>query len=85
MFEITPENIDEVYDKYLKLSTVETNVLASSEKKRLYFTKEQLQLLQNCIQIALQTADYEFGGLHDERDLMQMGYMLEDVKSKFKS
>lgn len=82
-FEITPENIDEVFDKWRTLTPDEIRIV-SAGKSRIYVSVADIEQIQNAFQITLQTAENLVGSLHkdDKRRIMQMGYALEDIKQK---
>lgn len=82
-FEITPENHDEVFDKWRNLTDEELRA-TSAAKSRIYVSVADIEQIQNAFEITLQTAENLVGGLNkqDERRIMQMGYALEEIKQE---
>jgi hypothetical protein len=84
-FEITPENHDEVFDKWQRL-TKEEKFAVSTSKSRIYVSVDDITFIQDMFEMVATAAGTEtrIGKLHknDERRLMQMGYALEEVKRK---
>ncbi|MFE1145220.1 hypothetical protein [Streptomyces rochei] len=84
-FELTPENYDEVHEKWLRLSTEEIRMV-SAGKSRIFVSVTDMDFIQDMLELVHKAAGgkAEIGKLHpnDERRLMQMGYALEQVKQK---
>jgi hypothetical protein len=84
-FEITPENHNEVFNKWRDLTDDEMRIVsAPTSKSRIYVSVADIEQIQNAFEITLQTAENLVGGLNkqDERRIMQMGYALEEIKQK---
>jgi hypothetical protein len=81
-FEITPENHNEVFDKWRKISPEEAEDSEATPRFRIFISVEDIEQIQNAFEITLQTAENLVGGLHkdDLRKIMQLGYGLEEVK-----
>jgi hypothetical protein len=82
-FELTPENYDEVFNKW-RIFTDDEIRAASAAKSRIYVSVADIEQIQNAFEITLQTAENLVGGLNkdDERRIMQMGYALQEIKEK---
>lgn len=82
-FELTPENSDEVHEKWFNISDEEVRKV-SADKTRIYVSVDDIEQIQNSFEITLQTAENLVGGLdkQDERRIMQMGYSLEKIKQR---
>lgn len=79
----SPEQYDEVYDKWLRLSREEQEAL-NVPKSRIYVSVEDIETLQDGLQEIIDSA-VEYGrNVPNERRLMQMGYVLEEIKHKLK-
>lgn len=79
----SPERYDEIYEKYLRISFVESKRLAEVKKTRIYLSVEEIDLIQDALQVMLQNVT---DGMEEysEHRVMQMGYSLEEVKHKLK-
>lgn len=83
-FELTPENYDEVHEKWLNLSTEELRMV-SVGKSRIYVSVDDIELIQDAFQVMLQVAKHiNEEGLEEtnKRRIMQMGYALEQIKHR---
>jgi DNA-directed RNA polymerase specialized sigma subunit len=83
-FEVnSPEEEEEVYQKYLKLTPEEVRRV-SSRKSRLYLSVEDMDLIQDGFQTLIEVVESVGGDVANKRRVMQMGYALEDIKQKLK-
>ncbi|MFE1915003.1 hypothetical protein [Streptomyces anandii] len=84
-FELTPENYDEVYEKWMRVTPKEQAAL-NTTKVRVFLDEETIEILQNALEITLQTADNLVGALneHEKRRIMQLGYGLEEQKERLR-
>ena len=83
-FEISgPEEYNEVYEKWMTPTPEELKKL-SVPKARLFASVEEIEILQNGLKAIIEWST-EYGvKLTNERKLMQMGYGLEEIKTKLK-
>lgn len=84
----SPEQYDEIYDKWKVLTKDEQKALVEAPKARLYVSVEDIDLIQDALQCMLQNEYAKTGGKSKEspehRRVMQLGYALEEVKDKLK-
>lgn len=77
-FKITPENINEAFDKWRTLTPDEIKTV-SAAKSRIYVSVADIDLIQDAFESSVANG---FLNEHDKRRVMQMGYALEEIKDK---
>lgn len=79
----SPEQYDEVYEKWLKVTPAEQKNL-NPPKSRIYVSVEDIETIQDALETMILMHDPS-SGIHtgaNERKLRQMGYGLEEIKQK---
>lgn len=75
-FKLTSKNYNEIFDKWQQLTDDEI----SAAKSRIYVSVADIDLIQDAFQMLHEESE----GLkdYDTRQVMQMGYALEEIKQK---